>query len=422
MSINTNEMDTWFRNAGLIDEGGERIEHTSRTEKDLKKLRERARKESEKFVPMAATMLETRAANEWLTDKLIQRPPSKLFGDLWREGEVVVLFGETGVGKSVLAVQIAENIARGNKNSPPGLRRGADASSAGWSAAEAAGQTKPQKVLLLDFELTKQQFTERYSAPSPIPGKLPVIQTFKFQRTAIGWDGYLPPAFKDVHEFMLHSISQEVERLGSRVVIIDNISYLAKNVSSHTSCLRIMKTLRHWAASEGLSILLIAQAKHRRRSDLGRVVGGHGGRNPARPIELDDLAGSRHIADLADSVFAIGRSTFGPEYRYVQHLKSRSRPLHEGDAVHTFQLGRSSGPLPAGGRVAAASDDGVVGGHPQSAFLSLTYLGPSAESDHLRDYAAEAQLAEQREKQQLSKSTSVVNTLMSREYKLYIEG
>ena len=54
MSTNTNEMDTWFRNAGLIDEGGERIENTSRTERDLKKLRERARKESEKFVSAVA--------------------------------------------------------------------------------------------------------------------------------------------------------------------------------------------------------------------------------------------------------------------------------------------------------------------------------------------------------------------------------
>ena len=60
--------------------------------------------------------------------------------------------------------------------------------------------------------------------------------------------------------------------------------------------------------------------------------------------------------------------------------------------------------------------------HSGGPFLALTHLGPSTEPDHLRNYAAEAQLAEQREKQQIRKSKSVVNMLMSREYKRYIEG
>jgi hypothetical protein len=59
----------------------------------------------------------------------------------------------------------------------------------------------------LDFELTAQQFTERYSAPSPITGKVPITQKFAFHRTQVAWEGDVPDAFKgDAHAFLVHSI------------------------------------------------------------------------------------------------------------------------------------------------------------------------------------------------------------------------
>jgi hypothetical protein len=55
------------------------------------------------------------------------------------------LFADTNVGKSILAVQIADNVARG----------------------EAYGllccETKAQKVIYFDFELSDKQFEGRYS-------------------------------------------------------------------------------------------------------------------------------------------------------------------------------------------------------------------------------------------------------------------
>ena len=41
----------------------------------------------------------------------------KLFGQLWWENELLVVFATTGVGKTILGVQIAEAIASGRRYS-----------------------------------------------------------------------------------------------------------------------------------------------------------------------------------------------------------------------------------------------------------------------------------------------------------------
>ena len=41
-----------------------------------------------------------------------------LFGEFWHQGELCILFADTNAGKSVLAVQIGESIARATKHRP----------------------------------------------------------------------------------------------------------------------------------------------------------------------------------------------------------------------------------------------------------------------------------------------------------------
>ena len=80
-----------------------------------KKQREAIRKQRLLEPDPSDSMLEIRPASKWILPGSKQRPSAELFGSLWREGEVAVLFGETGVGKSVLAAQISESIARGGR-------------------------------------------------------------------------------------------------------------------------------------------------------------------------------------------------------------------------------------------------------------------------------------------------------------------
>jgi hypothetical protein len=78
-----------------------------------------------------------RSANEWLEEAKKRPEPKALFGDFWLEGELSILFSDTNRGKSTLAMQIAEAIARGKKMPP-------------FETAPAA-----QKVLYFDFELSE---------------------------------------------------------------------------------------------------------------------------------------------------------------------------------------------------------------------------------------------------------------------------
>src|SRR5687767_15058592 len=76
-------------------------------------------------------------------------PRAPLFGAFWAEGEMAVLFGPPGAGKSVLAVQVAEALARGS---------GLD----GFAMPE-----RRQRVLLVDMKLSDDQFRRRYSIERP---------------------------------------------------------------------------------------------------------------------------------------------------------------------------------------------------------------------------------------------------------------
>src|SRR5580765_3916158 len=86
-----------------------------------------------------------RKVNECINAVKHLAPPEMLFDEFWREGELALLFGASGTGKSVLAVQIADAIARG---------RPID----GFRMSE-----KRQKVLYVDLDLSEMQFRVRYN-------------------------------------------------------------------------------------------------------------------------------------------------------------------------------------------------------------------------------------------------------------------
>src|SRR5262245_29791209 len=90
-------------------------------------------------------IFDLKTANEWLASSKERPTPKMLFGECWLEGELAILFADTGKGKSLLAVQIAESIAKGFSISPMQMT------------------AKPQKVLYFDFELTAKQFEMRYA-------------------------------------------------------------------------------------------------------------------------------------------------------------------------------------------------------------------------------------------------------------------
>ena len=256
--------------------------------------------------------------------------------------------------------------------------------------------------------------------------------------------GEPPPAFKrDLDKYLLRSIRWAIGETDARIIVIDNISYLAGSRGGPT---RLMKTLKLWTMHGGLSILAITHLRATRASsppyavaDRHRNTGGimtpergvaalrgWGGsfRSNARPrpMSLADIAPP--IAQNADTIFAIARSTMSREVRYLKHLKSNNLPATlDGPTVATFRIERmESGKLkmknadPAGTRAPLPAS--AAGGDPTSAteitestesratgnnflasthspftihnspFIGFSFLGLSPEESHLIDYAA----------------------------------
>ena len=67
-------------------------------------------------------------------------PSKSLLGELWQEGELAILFGPTNVGKSILAVEIADAIASGGSVLSGKLK----------------SEVGPTNVLYIDLEMNQQ--------------------------------------------------------------------------------------------------------------------------------------------------------------------------------------------------------------------------------------------------------------------------
>ncbi len=85
-------------------------------------------------------LLTIRSANTWLQQANKRAIPKMLFGKFWYQGELCILFADSNLGKSILAVQIADAISIGNSAEPFECEAGS------------------QPVLYCDFELSEKQF------------------------------------------------------------------------------------------------------------------------------------------------------------------------------------------------------------------------------------------------------------------------
>lgn len=212
------------------------------------------------------------------------RPQKRmLFKEFWYEGQIAVLFSEEGLGKSVLAMQIA------NENS------------------------KIEKVLYIDRENSDDTLYNRY-----------VDETGEYQfNHNIIYPPFEETNFTEVQE-IIDYIIQQYNKYNVKIIIIDNISALTDRLESSAVMSNIMKALITLRELYGLSILIIAHSKKR---------------NKKNPIENNDLAGSKKIAVLAEAVFAIGHRVSNKRELYLKQIKQRYKgEIYGSDNVITCHL------------------------------------------------------------------------------------
>ncbi len=241
-------------------------------------------------MPVTAGMLQIERINDTM-EKVKDKPePRDLFRGFWYEGEVACLFADSNVGKSILALQIAEQIA-------------AD-----------------QLVIYYDFELSDIQLRSRYADRD---------EAHQFPDNL--YRGYIDPTKitdGDFEAALLRDIEQSALILKAKIIIIDNLTYMCNDSEKGDAAGRLMMKLTLLKKKYGWSTLVIAHTPKRDEKEA---------------IEPRHLAGSKKLYNFFDSVFALGKSCQDPSYRYLKLLKTRMDENHHGENnVLILQLDKAS--------------------------------------------------------------------------------
>lgn len=232
-------------------------------------------------VPPKVGMLSIKSANRTLSDASQTENPKQLYGEFWFEHEIGCLFADSNVGKSILAMQIAEDIAKTG-----------------------------ERVLYFDFELSEKQFQLRFTDEKGNLHKFPP----SFYSVQLDVDD-MAAIDKPFEDELMEDIEDAAKESGAKVLIIDNISILCMQMEKGEDAATLVQRLRTLKNKYGFSILIIAHTPKR---------------NMSMPITQNDLAGSKKLFNFIDSCFAIGMSAQGGNVRYVKQVKVRNCELKYG--------------------------------------------------------------------------------------------
>ena len=343
-------------------------------EKRARERRALRRREPEKFC--FEGMLSVKRARDWMKRDPERRPlGGQLLGELWREGEVAMLVGEPGVGKSIFAMHLAEAIARGEYFAPFGRAK------------------RRLRVKYLDLRQSPEQFKGRYTSWGDRGQSARYAFSARLERCALSEAVNIPDDFRgDLRRYFAHSINLAITASDLDVLVVDDLAnYVTrKGPDAHA---RAMRSLRLMAVTHGISILVLANA---------RPASGE-------PVTLRSVLEGTRAAAHADSVFALGKSGSGGSLRYLKHLKSASGEILRGkenvavlgieraaNARELVRRGRDiKGELPSAGKHAAPVTFKAIA-PVVTPFIGFRYQGDSTEAEQLRDVHEERRRHEAR--------------------------
>jgi RecA-family ATPase len=272
--------------------------------------------------------LVVKKANDWIEEAKHRPIPNMLFSEFWYENELAILFADTNIGKSILAVQIADSLSRGR--AIPGFKL----------------ECEPKKVLYLDFELSDKQFENRCSNNY----KEHYIFNSNFLRAEINTELDIPKTFNGVEDYLCKTLHDNISRNKADILIIDNLTYLKSDNERAKDALELMKQLKKLTKNNNISILVLAHTPKR---------------DETKPISKNDLAGSKMLMNFCDSSFAIGSSSQDPAMRYIKQIKQRNTEhMYHSDNVVLCQINK------------------------QINFLKFEFLDFGAEAEHLKSFGS----------------------------------
>lgn len=302
---------------------------------------------------MRGCLLTVKKAREWQRAAAVKRKPRPLYRSMWYEGQIAMLFADTNQGKTILATQIAVDLAR-----------------------------KGRRVLYCDFEMNEQQFLMRTgrevvgderelylsmaSRGDALPPGIEVSDSDEGGETV--WELYeLPETFSRaepngmggdaekrrdadgvVASDVIRSIEQCALAAAADTVVVDNITYMGQGLEKSAIALQLVQELKQMQKRRGWALLVLAHTPKR---------------NAAEPLTTKSVAGSAALVGAVDSAFAIGCCATDSNRKYIKQVKSRDAEFEYGaDNVITCEIEKEGG-----------------------LFLRLTPTGYAREADLLRE-------------------------------------
>lgn len=222
--------------------------------------------------PKREGLLSIKSANDWVNDAINTPEPKMYFHNLIVQFENTVIFASSNVGKSILAIQIAEDIAR------------------------------TDKIRYVDLELSAKQFQMRYSDVST--GEVHIFPG-NFTRAEIDPELIVGA---DLEQEILDSI-EEAAVQGTKFFVIDNITFICNDSEKGAMAGSFMMKLIRLKKKYSLTTIVIAHTPKRRGWE---------------PITQNDLAGSAKIINFFDAGIAVARSAKDNNLRYLKQVKVRT--------------------------------------------------------------------------------------------------
>ena len=166
---------------------------------ETKELESIAEQPLDEVEPMKLGMFTVKPFNKVLENAVKKGELEHLYDEFWFEGETCCLFGDSNVGKSILAVQIARDIAN-----------------------------KGKKVLYFDFELSESQILRRYSDSE-------TKKCYNFSENLFHVSlNHMMNAYsvEELPREIIKQMGTLVKETAASVVIVDNLTWIAYNSGS----------------------------------------------------------------------------------------------------------------------------------------------------------------------------------------------
>ena len=210
------------------------------------------------------------------------KPLVALWQNYWIKDGLCLLFANTGVGKSTLAVQMGIEAARMNPD---------------------------EMVLFFDLEMFEDEFYSRFVNPET--GEK--FNTPKnFVRVEPDFDGEMSQALKGkkYYEMLELSIEMAVKDEDARIIIIDNLTSVNTKPEDGEEATKFMQWLRNVQRRYHLSVLVVNHITKQ---------------NSYKPLEANDMAGSKRLQNATTELIGIGTVYDEPEKIYLKLFKRRGR-------------------------------------------------------------------------------------------------